>query len=1252
MRALDRSWRRPLAVLAGVVLFVPLVVTTGTAHAQTLVTFDFEDGVAGWQAPDWLESNAGPVSASTEQVIGGAQSLALPVSFPAGVGWAQAGAVHRFDQPFSASGTATFRVYAPVAGLSARFQFNDPWTEPVRLQPLQVGWNEVGYDIDADFAAPVSRVHEIILFVVAQNLPETFEGPVFFDDVAFTAGEPQDPPAPDEEIGFDFEDGVTGWTAPDWLGSNAGTPFQDDAQAHGGGSSLALPVRFAAASGWEQSGAVYRFPDAPKDISDYVAVSFHVYAPIAGLSARFQFNDPWTEPATGVRPLQVGWNQLTYDIGPTSADFPGGISQANEIILFVVAQNLPETFEGTVWFDDVEFIEAAQPIVFDFEENVDGWFAPDWLSANNLGQPVVQDTGQVANGAASLALPVVFPAGSGFEQAGAVFRFPDAPVDLLGYESVRFHVFAPVAGLSADLVFNDPWNPPTGWRPLAVGWNELTFDITPASTDWPGGVTSANEFIIRIIAQNLTETYDGPIWIDFIQFLPGTTPILSLVAPQANDVLSVPLGETYQIEVRASAFGARQLASVAWRSPTQQGTLSPTGDGTWTGAWDIWAEGEGVSELAVTVTDDEGESSTVRAPVLIRNSGLAVEITQPAFDAQLSGTVEVVATVTEDERFDLAEVVLYGLENDLAPVPMTLTPAGDGAWTATASLDTTTLPDGVESLAVEARDAHFAVRDLAHVIVRNGPFGWDFVDTEGTSFVHQGEPFRYVGANEYELFTTAPNFGRDQVRELDETIFGEVRLPGTTLDWREQIDRQMLEAARNGLTVIRTWAFNRNNEDSAFQRMVDGEVVFQESTFQRLDYVLDSARRHGIRVILTLENYWADYGGIGRAAQWLGLENRLQFFTDPDAIALYRRHAEHLITRVNTVNGVRYADDPTVFAWELMNEPRTDCAADPTPDRRFCDPTGQVMRRWVSDQAGFIKSLAPHHLVSPGSEAHGWIPTPSGGIQYGGPEEGNNNIPFYDVDVPEVDFLTFHPYPNASWAGLTKQQTRELVVSLTRMGVERGKPVVMEEWGIHRTEHVYTDDGVLLEPTTPGFEQERRDHYRMMIEACYRHGCAGSNVWMIADWGDRALNINLYQPGADAARDAGLVAELRHWAELAAAGELPAAPAPSCEVRYVVNGDWPDGFNAQVWVTNTGDTTLDQWRLGWWFEGGQEITDVWGAETTREGALVTADSTAWNGDLAPGESVTFGFIGTADQAANPAPKVFTVNGEVCTATTG
>ena len=43
----------------------------------------------------------------------------------------------------------------------------------------------------------------------------------------------------------------------------------------------------------------------------------------------------------------------------------------------------------------------------------------------------------------------------------------------------------------------------------------------------------------------------------------------------------------------------------------------------------------------------------------------------------------------------------------------------------------------------------------------------------------------------------------------------------------------------------------------------------------------------------------------------------------------------------NTINGRVYKDDPTIFAWDLMNEPRCDCFPDsipPPPHLVSCRP--------------------------------------------------------------------------------------------------------------------------------------------------------------------------------------------------------------------------------------------------------------------------------------------------------------------------
>ena len=146
----------------------------------------------------------------------------------------------------------------------------------------------------------------------------------------------------DTPLAYGFEDGAAGFTAPSWLGANAGQPSQSADQASEGTHSLALPVHFTGGS-FDQAGADEVIDNYnPVDLTAYAAVSFDVYAPVANVWADLVFNDPWFQPA-GQRSLQVGWNTVTFDISPTSQDFPGAgsyFSTAKEFILRVVGRGV------------------------------------------------------------------------------------------------------------------------------------------------------------------------------------------------------------------------------------------------------------------------------------------------------------------------------------------------------------------------------------------------------------------------------------------------------------------------------------------------------------------------------------------------------------------------------------------------------------------------------------------------------------------------------------------------------------------------------------------------------------------------------------------------------------------------------------------------------------------------------------------------------------------------------------------------
>jgi hypothetical protein len=108
-------------------------------------------------------------------------------------------------------------------------------------------------------------------------------------------------------------------------------------------------------------------------------------------------------------------------------------------------------------------------------------------------------------------------------------------------------------------------------------------------------------------------------------------------------------------------------------------------------------------------------------------------------------------------------------------------------------------------------------------------------------------------------------------------------------------------------------------------------------------------------------------------------------------------------------------------------------------------------------------------------------------------------------------------------------------------------------------------------------------------------------------------------------------------------------PAGACTVTYTITHQWAGGFQADVRLTNTGTTPWNGWSLRWSFPDGQRITQLWNAGYTQSGAAVTATNTGWNGTVAAGASVNFGFTGSWS-GANGKPSAFTLGDRSCAVT--
>jgi hypothetical protein len=109
----------------------------------------------------------------------------------------------------------------------------------------------------------------------------------------------------------------------------------------------------------------------------------------------------------------------------------------------------------------------------------------------------------------------------------------------------------------------------------------------------------------------------------------------------------------------------------------------------------------------------------------------------------------------------------------------------------------------------------------------------------------------------------------------------------------------------------------------------------------------------------------------------------------------------------------------------------------------------------------------------------------------------------------------------------------------------------------------------------------------------------------------------------------------------------PTTGAPgTCAVTYTITNQWGGGFQADLKVQNTGSTAINGWTLVWSFANGQQITQIWNATDTQSGATVTARNETYNGAIAAGAAVTFGFLGSWT-TANAKPTGFALNGSAC-----
>jgi mannan endo-1,4-beta-mannosidase len=319
-----------------------------------------------------------------------------------------------------------------------------------------------------------------------------------------------------------------------------------------------------------------------------------------------------------------------------------------------------------------------------------------------------------------------------------------------------------------------------------------------------------------------------------------------------------------------------------------------------------------------------------------------------------------------------------------------------------------------------------------------------FIETSGTDFTLDGRRFFVTGVNNHyvtfgsqdevtRVLDDARAMGANVVRIFLQPVIGSLDGSVATIwNWRKIGDA-------SGLAVNGTYLLHWDPRKHAMA-VNDGA-----NGMQKVDFVIAEARKRGLRLIIAFLDFWAYTGGAQQMRACYGSRDQSRFFfQDPRTKQDYRAWVSHVVQRVNTVTGLVYRDDPTIMAWELMNE------GNARPE--------SLRLAWTAEMSAYVKSLDPNHLVSSG--------------------HANVLERLSDLSIPSLDFGTWHGYP--LYYKLTARQFNDMISEFCRLAVRAKKPVLLEEFGYARS------------------NRDSAEAYALWLDTLVRDpNCAGWMVWVL-----------------------------------------------------------------------------------------------------------------------------------------------------------
>ena len=371
-----------------------------------------------------------------------------------------------------------------------------------------------------------------------------------------------------------------------------------------------------------------------------------------------------------------------------------------------------------------------------------------------------------------------------------------------------------------------------------------------------------------------------------------------------------------------------------------------------------------------------------------------------------------------------------------------------------------------------------------------------FVRVQNGKFVKADATYHFIGTNFWAGMNLATEHPKRLIRELDrlQTLgIDNLRIMGLT----EGPDHEPLRIA---------------------PAVQPAPNEFREAYWKGLDFLLAEMAKRNMYAVICLSNFWPWSGGMAQYISWVSPAVPLPypppmkggewwkyqlytaaFYSNKQAVTWYHQAIQQLIQRTNTITQQPYTNDPTIMAWQLANEPRASLHR-------------KSYLKWIESSAKLIKTLAPHQLVSLGSEGDTTHPKING-----------VNV-LEDHQSAYIDYVTIHCWiQNWGWYDPEKPSTYQKAKEKCLGYLENqllkvkklGKPLVLEEFGIARDQGSYD-----FQASTEMRDRFFHDVFEHIIQLIQEgHQLSGANFWAWGGEGRPSRPKALWQQGDELTGD-------------------------------------------------------------------------------------------------------------------------------------